>query len=649
MPIEKETKAIVIDSLYKPIRDYAIIGNLRSAALVSKDGSIDWAPAPFLDSPSAFAGILDATRGGFWSIRPVAPFEVVQEYIQDTNVLVTKFTTKEGIVELVDCMPMRNGYRMSEANGENFFSNGVVIPSEKDEIFEIYRKATCVAGQCDLEVIFFPRFDYARGETHLQLVQGGVTAIKGEKKGILISKAIYTVEGDRAVTRVSLNAGEQHYFTFRYNATDIPSPDDFYYENEIQRTKAYWGKWAYYCDLEVCPERYPYHENVVRSSLILKILFFEPPGSIAASATTSLPEEIGSGRNWDYRFSWLRDSAFTLQALLWLGHVQEATEYVRWLIRECRNVEEDGPEKLQAFYGLRGQRKLTEEILPHLEGYKGSRPVRIGNAAYNQDQWDIYGGILNMVWRLHQMRKQYVLPVDVWEALRAFANYVVKIWRLPDEGLWEVRGGKRHFVHSKVMCWVALDRALKLADVYGYEGEKELWERERNFIKEEILRNGWNERKQSFVQSFGSESLDTSVLLMPVVGFIDGKNPRMLSTIQQIEKELSCEEGLLLRYTNAPDDGQIGKREGAFLLTSFWLVDALIFAGQRERARKIFEKLIGLANHVGLFSEEIDPVTKEFLGNFPQAYTHIGLINSAFYLSFSDTMLRKIASLEPSL
>ena len=607
--------------MYKPIRDYGIIGNLRSAALVGKDGSIDWAPAPFLDSPSVFAAILDEKKGGQWSIKPTDKFETKQEYIKDTNILVTTFTTKRGTCAVMDCLPIKNGTGMQDA------AHTATLDEQK-EVYEIHRKVVCKKGECEIEILFFPKFDYARGETKLELVDGGVNVVQGDKKGVLISRAQYDISKQGAKAHIKLKEGETHYLTFRYNTTEIPSKEDEHYEKDMRSTKEFWESWVHRCDLETCPVEYPWHESVVRSSLVLKILFLEPPGSIAAAATTSLPETIGGVRNWDYRFSWIRDSAFTVQALFWMGYLTEAHTYVKWLMSECLNIEKDGPETLQIMYGLRGQKDLQEKTLDHLEGYRKSKPVRIGNNAYKQKQWDIYGGLMNTVWQLH-LRGSHSVDSELWEALRALANHVVKIWREPDDGIWEVRGEPRHFVHSKVMCWVALDRALKLAQVHGVNGEIDIWKQEKDALYNEIMKKGWSEKKQSFVQSFGSEDIDAAALLMPVLGFIEGKHPRMVSTIKRVEEELSKEEGLLLRYKS--DDGLKGQ-EGIFLLTSFWLVDALVLAGEKERAEKLFEKLLLLANHVGLFSEEMDPKTKEMLGNFPQAYTHIGLINSAFYL-----------------
>lgn len=600
--------------MYKPIRDYAIIGNLRSAALVSKDGSLDWKPAPYLDSPSVFAALLDDKKGGRWSIAPVDAYTTKQEYLGQTNILTTTFTTKKGVVELTDFIPAQGGTDMAEI-----------------EKAEVHRKVMCKKGACEVKVEFAPRFDYARGETILSFTEHGVATVhEGKKKGELVSPGEYAIQDNQATCTLSLKEGETAYLAFHYHETGEEDWTDEHYEEEMSITKDFWEDWVHRCDPASCPVAGPWHDLVIRSSLVLKILFFEPPGSIAAAPTTSLPEATGGARNWDYRFSWIRDSAFTLQALFWMGYVTEARTYVAWLLKECCSAANFKPEDVQIMYGLRGERNLKEEILPHLEGYRASKPVRIGNTAHLQKQWDMYGSIMDTVWRIHVMDKKYEISGATWEILRKFANYVTKIWRQPDEGLWEVRGGKQHFVYSKVMCWVALDRAIKIAREYGFEGEVDVWEKEKEAIRQEVMEKGWSEAKQSFVQSFDSQDLDASLLLMPAVEFIDGKDQKMVSTIRAIERELAVQNGLLLRYT-APDG--LPGREGAFLPASFWLIDALVFAGEQEKAQKHFEHLTTLANHVELFAEEINPKTREFLGNFPQAYTHIGLINSAYYLA----------------
>ena len=384
------------------------------------------------------------------------------------------------------------------------------------------------------------------------------------------------------------------------------------------------------CDLETCPTHEgPWKDMIRRSALVLKVLFFEPVGTVAAAATTSLPEEIGGVRNWDYRFTWLRDSAFIFESFFRLGHTKEAKQYIRWLLDECKK--QGDPQHLKIMYPLEGGVcGKEEEILPHLKGYERSKPVRIGNAAVDQKQWDIYGSIFDVVWQLHELENKNVIDVVSWQFLREVANYVADIWDQPDEGLWEVRGGKDHFVYSKVMCWVALDRALRIAEAYGYGGECEKWRAQRDAIYAAVMEKGWNEKLQAFTHSFNSEELDATALLFPKVGFIKGTDPKMCSTISAIRKRLGDGKGLLYRHTFS--DGLPGS-PGADLFASFWLVDALVCAGQIDDAQEIFEHVLELANHVGLYAEEIDPETGEFLGNFPQAYTHVGLINSAVRLT----------------
>ncbi|MCR4330721.1 MAG: glycoside hydrolase family 15 protein [Patescibacteria group bacterium] len=611
--------------MYHPIRDYAIIGNLRSAALVSKKGSIDWAPVPFIDSPSIFTSILDDKKGGFWSIAPKGQYVSSQRYAGDSNVLTTTFQTKRGTAKVVDFIPIEK--------------ERVFMPSSKDTTFRIHRKVVCVKGTCTMQVVFDPQLDYGRQKTHLSLIDGGVLVTNGKKRGVLAAKVPFTIMDGRAVATVSLRKGESHFFIFRYNTHEITvrRNDTDHHEAELREVQRYWHNWTRKCDLAVCPTSKRWHKAITRSALLLKILFFEPIGTIAAAPTTSLPESMGGIRNWDYRFTWIRDSVFTLHAFFRMGHVEEAEKYFNWLMHECYGASKK-PEDLRIVYGLHSESKLDEEILPHLAGYKNSKPVRIGNAAYDQKQWDIYGSILDTAWQFHQLEKSYVITPEIWVLLRSLANYVTKIWKEPDEGLWEVRGGKSHFVYSKVMCWVALDRAIKLAEAYDFNGEIELWRREKNEIHAAVMKQGWSEKEHSFVQSFGSEDLDASVLRMPVVGFIDGQDPRMLSTLKQIKKELLTDDGFVYRYT--AQDGLPGT-EGAFLLASFWLVDAMILAGETKEARILFENVVTSANHVGLLPEEINPVTKEFLGNFPQAYTHIGLINSAFNLEEAEARSRK--------
>jgi GH15 family glucan-1,4-alpha-glucosidase len=610
--------------MYHPIRDYGIIGNLRSAVLISKDGSIDWAPAPFMDSPSIFASILDEHKGGSWQIMPKDSYTSSQTYLGNTNILVTRFVTDTGIFEVTDFIPIES---------ERSF-----VPAEKNTTFKIHRRVACIKGSGDLVSLFCPKFDYGRGETELSEITDGIRVQNGTRRGVLVSRVVSEIKRDHAIAEFNLKAGETTFFVFRYNTgTAIFRADDKgHHERELVRTKNYWEDWVSRGRIACVEKSETWYPLVRRSLLLLKILFFEPVGTVAAAPTTSLPESIGGIRNWDYRFTWLRDSSFIFQVFFLAGYRKEAEDYLSWLVGECYTAE--NPAEMQIMYGLRGETKLTEEFLPHLSGYRGSQPVRIGNGAYDQRQWDIYGSIMQVAWQLHSLRQDELLDEKLQHVLCAIAHHVVKIWREPDEGLWEVRGGKQHFVYSKVMCWTALDRAVKLAEINKLENceeEVDTWARERDAIRAEVFTRGWSEKKQSFVQSFGSECLDAAILLMPATGFIDGDDSRMLSTISRIQEELSVGDNLLLRYK--AEDGLPGQ-EGAFLLASFWLVDALVLAKKDKEARTLFESLVKKTNHVGLFSEEMDPKTEEFLGNFPQAYTHIGLINSAFLLSKSTSV-----------
>lgn len=602
--------------MYKPISDYAIIGNLRSAALVSKDGSIDWAAAPFIDSPSVFAALLDEQNGGYWSIEPSDEYTVQQYYVDKTNILCTKFTTKEGVAVVTDFIPLEK--------------ERTYVPAERDTTFKLHRKVTCKSGTVSFSSRFCPRFNYARGATKLEIRDGGVHAHNKEMHGVLSSHIPFSIEEDCAHANFSLHQEDSVFFVFRYNTGDVVFKNSEHHDTEIEETRQYWESWAEQCDLDRCRISGTWHDAVVRSLLVLKILFFEPVGTVAAAATTSLPEELGGVRNWDYRFTWLRDSSFIFNAFFKLGHVTEARKYINWLVGVCSTtLINENNSHLQIVYGLRGERDLREEILTHFEGYKGSKPVRIGNEAFNQRQWDVFGSILDMIWRFDELANDRDLVEKSWPMVQLIIEQAMTLWREPDEGLWEVRSGGAHFVYSKVMCSVAIERALRLAKKYALNADVGQWKQELEKIHTDVLAHGFSSKKQSFIQRYDSEDLDASLLLLPMFGFIDGKDPRMLSTIDAIMSELYVGGGLMLRYTSV--DGLPG-REGAFLLSSFWLVDALVLAGRTKEAREIFETVLSYGNHVGLFSEEIDIKKKEFLGNFPQAYTHVGLVNSAILL-----------------
>lgn len=607
--------------MYRPIRDYAIVGNLRSAVLISKHGSIDWAPAPFIDSPSIFAKILDNVQGGFWSITPIeSDYEATQKYVGDSNVLETRFETKNGTLTVTDFLPLEE---------EKTF-----VPAEKNTTFKLKRRVRCERGVCTFRLVCEPKFDYARGETTLTKTEKGILIRNHSKQGVLASLCDMNIVKNQVVAEATLAEGERHFFILRYNAATVPERDirmesEEYHDRELEETQTFWEEWVNTCDLHVCPAHEgPWKEAIRRSALVLKILFFEPIGTVAAAATTSLPEEIGGVRNWDYRFTWLRDSSFIFEAFFRLGHTVEAEQYLKWILDECKK--QGDPRHLKIMYALDGGACLKEEILPHLKGYERSKPVRIGNAASEQKQWDIYGSVFDVIWQLHELKGGKVVDLVSWQFLREVANYVAKIWRQPDEGLWEVRGGKDHFLYSKVMCWVALDRALRITEAYGYGGEREMWRAERDAIYGMVMERGWSKKLQSFTHSFDSEEVDATALLFPKVGFVKGTDPKMIQTIAAIRERLGNGEGLLYRHTFS--DGLPGS-PGADIFATFWLVDALVYAGQIAEARTTFENALTLANHVGLYAEEIDPETKDFLGNFPQAYTHVGLINSAVLLT----------------
>jgi len=592
--------------MYKRINDYGIIGNLGSAAIVGMDGAIDWACLPHLDSPAIFFAILDENKGGVFQIAPAGEYDSVQSYEKHTAVLETTFTTSTGEAVVMDFMPL-------SGRGE-----GLERPV-------IYRVVRGLKGEVKMKVLFRPRLDYGREETGLEVTSEGVRA-GGDKDFLTLttppaSSLAFEVSHGEAVASAIVKEGGELVFVLAFNEGFQEAPDvDIAHEDTVNA----WQNWAHRCGEGPCVYGGPWHEMVVRSAITLKLLTHRHTGSVAAAATASLPEEIGGERNWDYRFAWLRDASFTVQALNTLGHSKEAMAFLKWFQGVISSHAD--PSEIQIMYGLHGERELKELELLHLDGYKGSRPVRIGNGAAGQRQLDVYGEVLDAAYELTRYGGGIV--DEDWPFICSLADYVVKAWHGKDAGIWEVRGGARHFVYSKVMCWVALDRAVKLCECLGHDEEKARWSAEAEAIKERVLREGYSEKAGAFVQSFGSDTLDASNLLIPLVGFLPFTDPRVQGTIEATIKGLSS--GVFVhRYKG--DDGLSGS-EGAFLLCSFWLIDCLTLSGRVEEARAMFEKLMDLSNHLGLFSEEIDPDTGDFLGNFPQAFTHIGFINSALYL-----------------
>jgi GH15 family glucan-1,4-alpha-glucosidase len=582
---------------YRPIRDYGVIGDMHSAAMVSRDGSIDWLCFPRFDSPSVFAGILDDKRGGCFAIRPAGEHRFSQTYLPDTNVLLTSFQTDAGRATVIDFMPVAADIAFSE--------------------HEVIRIVRCESGQMVLDCIFQPRLDYGRGRTRLTAAARGVVARNGEACLGLASPVPFDTKDDTAQATVALAAGESAAFVLRWDEK-VPRPlVDYDIHGKLGNTQAYWatvardwhyhGRWA---------------EAIKRSGLALHQLLYAPTGAICAAVTTSLPEYISGHRNWDYRYCWLRDAALTLDIFHRLGHAVDTSSFMAWL-GEASSASGNG---VQALYGIGCETEVPEYILDHFEGYKSSGPVRIGNAAAGQLQLDVYGEVVLSFASFYRAGGH--ISDALWALTESLVEAAASNWRLPDHGIWEMRGERRHFVYSKLMCWVALDRGIRLAKALGKPVDLQRWQEAKTAIHRDVLARSWNEHVGSFVQSYGSDVLDASVLFMPMVGFLPAKDPLMESTILRIQQELAV-NGLVRRYLPWRADNGLGTDEGTFTMCTFWLIGCLIQLGRLEEAQRLFERVICLSNHVGLFSEMVDPQSGEFLGNYPQAFTHIALIHTA--------------------
>ncbi|WP_441290542.1 glycoside hydrolase family 15 protein [Sorangium sp. KYC3313] len=599
---------------YNPIESYGVIGDMHSVALVGMDGSIDWCCLPHFDSPSVFAAILDDERGGRFALSAAdGTPRNKQMYMPDTNVLLTRFLGADGVGEVCDFMPIHRDTYGAYRRG----------------MHQIVRVARAVRGAVRFRLACRPAIDFARRPHRLILddPRGAIFDSDGLDLA-LISPVPLSSDGAGGVTAdFVLQPGESATFSLRQvedwteSADLLARPIDG--EDALRRTVAFWRSW-------LARSRYKgrWREMVDRSALVLKLLTFEPTGAIVAAATTSLPEEIGGVRNWDYRYVWVRDAAFTLYGFLRLGYTEEAARFMEWL--SARVSEEDGPTgPLQLMYGIDGRHELPEVALTHLDGYRGSRPVRVGNGATTQLQLDIYGELIDSVY----LFDKYGSPIsyDFWRELRRMATWVCQSWEQADESIWEVRGGKQQFVYSKLQCWVALDRALRLSDKRSLPLDRQRVARARDDIYETIMARGWDAQRRTFVQAFGSSALDASNLLMPLMRFISPTDPRILGTLDRTLEELASDT-LVHRYElgKGAGDGLTGK-EGTFSICTFWLVEALARAGRLDDARFIFEKMLTYANHLGLYSEQIGP-SGELLGNFPQAFTHLGLVSAAFYL-----------------
>ncbi len=580
------------------IEDYALIGDLQTAALVGRDGSIDWLCLPRFDSGACFAALLGKPENGRWLLAPVGEVRACRRrYRPDTLILETTFETDEGEVTLIDFMPVRDG-----------------MP-------ELVRIVVGHRGQVRMRMEFILRFDYGSIVPWVRGVEGGLHALAGPD-GVLLRTPI-EMRGEKftTVAEFTVSAGERVPFdlvwfrSFREPAVVLQT------EETLAQTEAWWKKWV-----GSCCEQGEWREIVKRSLITLKALTFAPTGGIVAAPTTSLPEQLGGMRNWDYRFCWLRDATFTLYALINSGYVEEARAWREWLLRAVAGK----PSKLQIMYGLAGERRLTEYEVPWLSGYQGARPVRIGNAASNQFQLDVYGEVLDAMYLSH--RSGMPPEEHAWAIQRVLMDFLETAWHQPDEGIWEVRGPRRPFTHSKVMAWVAFDRAVKTVECTRADGPVERWRQVRDAIHAEVCRDGFKQKLGGFVQYYGADSTDASLLMIPLVGFLPPSDPRVQGTVSLIERQL-MRDGLIARYeTRSAVDG-LPPGEGTFLACTFWYADNLVLLGRRDEARQTFKRLLGLCNDVGLLSEEYDSKARRLVGNFPQAFSHVGLVNTARNLS----------------
>jgi len=601
--------------MYRSIADYGLIGDLHSVALVSKDGSIDYCSLPWLDSPTIFASLLDDESGGFFSLQPSEPFSSEQQYLANTNILSCRFHTRNAEALLHDFMTVGNGAHITRTS------------------HRIHRCLTVIKGNISFTLTLMPRPEYAKvvpsiteEENNHFTVRYGVTTLTLSITGCQ-ALTLGNTSG-KLTLALQLAAGEEAHIDLVYGNQKNRDP----LHCPFEENKIFWQDWLLLCMGERCAYLGEFTPMINRSLLLLKLLTFQPTGAIAAAATTSLPETIGGERNWDYRFSWLRDAAFTLKALFAVGHVTEADDYLRWVHATYRKY---GCHNLQIMYTLHGNDRLTEQELNHLKGYRNSRPVRIGNDAHRQNQWDIYGEVMDSALRL----SDYAGKIDdeLWPFFREICTLAIKNWQKPDDGIWEVRNGPHHFVYSKVMCWVALDRGITIARRFGFDAPLDHWKKERERIKEDILAKGFDHTTNSFVQKYGSSELDASLLLLPIVGFLPATDARVQGTINACKEKL-MHQGFLLRYK--AEDGLKGE-EGGFILCNFWLVECLALSGNTIEALQLLHETVNASNHLGLFSEEYDSAMHEMLGNFPQAFSHIGYINAVAAILAAENHLHE--------
>ena len=596
---------------YKPISDYGVIGDMHSAALVGSDGSIDWLCFPRFDSPSVFAAIFDDNTGGRFRIAPIAQYRYEHDYLPDSNVLVTRFTTDSGVACLTDFMPVGEDVTRCD--------------------HEVVRIVRCQSGHVDLEALFEPRLGYASSHTQIT-VQGRLALARHGHDCLSLSSGVPLEATDGAArSRFALREGEWTVFLLRWQDDAPPAIEEYDVDGRLGKTQAFWRfvarDWRYLGR---------WQEVVKRSMLALHLLMYVPTGAVCAAVTTSLPEHIGGERNWDYRFCWLRDAAFTMDIFHRLGHATYTRPFIQWLA----NLVLGSPgEELHSLYSIARDTdpdSIGEHSLEHLEGYRGSRPVRVGNKAFHQFQLDVFGEVL-LAFDSYQ-RAGGIVDDTLWALAESTVESAIRNWQRPDHGIWELRTEPRHFVYSKVMAWAAIDRGLRLARALKRPVDFDRWRKTRAAIKENILRKGWNPQRGAFVQHYGGANLDASVLFMPIVGFLPADDPRMYATLDLIQRELSV-DGLVRRYIPQEAADGLSGDEGAFTMCSLWLASSLVTAGRIDEARLLFERVTGLRNRLGLFSEMIDPSNGEYLGNYPQAFTHVALIHTAYSL---DRALNKV-------
>ncbi|MBQ1016795.1 glycoside hydrolase family 15 protein [Micromonospora sp. D93] len=586
-----------------PIEDYAVIGDLQTAALVARDGSVDWLCLPRFDSPACFAALLHDDSAGHWRLGPAEGGPATRRrYREDSLVLESQWETPDGTVRVVDCMPPRG------------------------EAADLVRVVEGVSGRVPMAMRLRLRFDYGHITPWIRQRGHDLAAVAGPDAAWLHAEVPLSTSDGTTTAEFTVAAGESVAFVLTHRPSHEPPPKPVDARRALHGTERFWHEWIARCDYEG-----RWAGEVRRSLVLLKALTYAPTGGIVAAATTSLPEQPGGPRNWDYRYCWLRDSTFTLQALLGTGYVDEARAWRDWLLRAVAG----DPADLQIMYGLDGTRRLPESTLPWLDGYQGAAPVRVGNAAADQLQVDVWGEVLD---GLHLSREAGIAATEAgWDVQRALLDHLEGAWHQPDNGLWEVRGPRRHFVHSKVMAWAGFDRAVRAVEEHGLDGPVERWRAVRDEIHQEVCEHGFDSVRNTFTQSYGQPALDAALLLIPRVGFLAWDDPRVVGTVEAVQRDL-CDDGLVLRYRpeHGSDDGLPGT-EGAFLACSFWLVDALHGIGRTEAAQQLFVRLLALRNDVGLLAEECDPVTGRHLGNTPQAFSLVGLVNSARLLTGATT------------